>query len=56
MVVPVRLTGFAEKEAVTPVGNPAMERLTEPANALRGVTGTDTAVVVPRPRVTLPGF
>ena len=56
MFVPVRLTGFGEKEAVTPVGNPAMERLTEPANALTEITGTDTAVVAPGARFTLPGF
>lgn len=54
--VPVRLTGFVAKEAVTPAGNPAMERLMGPANPLTELTGTDTAVVVPRPIVTFPGL
>jgi hypothetical protein len=50
------LAGFGEKEAVTPVGNPEMERLTGPVNLFRELTGTETAIVVPRPIATFPGF
>ncbi len=32
LVVPIRLAGFGEKEAVTPLGNPERERLTGPEN------------------------
>lgn len=50
------MAGFGEKEAVTPVGNPEMERLTGPVNLFRELTGTETAIVVPRPIATFPGF
>jgi hypothetical protein len=56
VVVLVGLAGFGEKEAVTPVGNPEMERLMGPANPFTELTGTETAVVVPRPIATFPGF
>ena len=36
----VGLAGFGEKEAVTPVGNPEMERFTGPANPFTELTGT----------------
>ena len=55
-VVPVRLSGFEDKEAATPEGNPEMERLMGPANPFTELTGTETYVVDPRPITTFPGF
>jgi hypothetical protein len=56
MVVLVGLAGFEEKEALTPVGNPEMERLIGPANPFTELTGTGTYVEVPTPITTFPGF
>jgi hypothetical protein len=56
LVVLVGLAGLGEKEAVTPVGNPEMERLMGPANPFTELTGTKTAVIVPGPIATFPGF
>ena len=36
----VGLAGFGEKEAVTPVGNPEIERLMGPTNPYSEVIGT----------------
>jgi len=55
-VVMVGFAGFGEKDAVTPVGNPEMERLMGPANPFMELTGTERDVVVPRPIATFPGF
>ena len=55
-LVMVGVAGFGAKDALTPVGNPAIERLTGPANPFSGITGTLTVVVVPGPMVRLPGF
>jgi hypothetical protein len=40
VVVLVGLAGLGEKEAVTPAGNPEIERLTGPANPNSEMTGT----------------
>ncbi len=56
MPVPVRLNGFGEKEAVTPFGKPATEKLMGAANVVTELTGTHKTVEVPRPNVTLPGL
>ena len=52
LFVPV---GFGEKDAVTPLGRPEMERLTLPLNPYCEFTKTYAGVEVPWPKVTLPG-
>lgn len=48
--------GFGEKLALTPLGRPAMDRLTSPLNPFASVMGMLLVRVVPWPSTSVPGL